>query len=491
MQIYIVDAALNSVPVGVAGEMLIGGDALARGYLNLPEMSAERFIANPFLIGAAGKLFKTGDIAKYLPDGNIEFMGRADQQVKIRGFRVELGEIESALSTHKGVQQSAATVSEDDFGDKRLIAYVVRNPGYDGPISHELTNASEQFGWKEVWDETYRQEPQLEAYDLDSSGWKSSYTGLPIPAEEMREWVDQAVERVRELRAASILDIGAGSGLLLFRLAPHCAHYCGTDFSAVAVANLERKIATRNLSHVTVLERTADDFSAWEPGSFDAVVLNSVVQYFPSFEYLVEVLKGAIKVVRPGGSILLGDIRNRALIEVFRASVELHRAPADLALENLQFSVRKRLDEEEELLLDPCFFFALQQRLPEISHVRIESKRGRFHNELTRYRYDVTLRVKSSKHVPRIERWLDWKRDDLNLPALRELLGLAPRIAWVSRTSQTRGWPVRSKHVRFYRTARRRRQPTTSAGPHGGRRETASIQRVCMSSPARPPTLSS
>ena len=422
VQIYIVDATLNPVPIGVEGEMLIGGDAIARGYLNLPEMSAERFIVNPFPAGAAGKLFKTGDIAKYLPDGNIEFMGRADHQVKIRGFRVELGEIESALSGHEGVDQSAATISEDHFGDKRLIAYVVRNPDYSGPISHELTNASEQFGWKEVWDETYRHDPLQEFYDFDISGWNSSYTGLPIPADEMREWVDQSVERVRELQAASILEIGAGSGLLLFRLSPHCEHYCGTDFSAVAVANLKREINRRNLSHVTVFERSADDFSAWEPSSFDAVVLNSVVQYFPGFEYLVKVLEGAIKVLRPGGSIVLGDIRNWALIEVFRASVELHRAPTDLAPGDLRSNVRKRLDEEEELLLDPCFFFALQQRLPDISHVRIEPKRGRFHNELTRYRYEVTLQVKSSKKLSSIERWLDWKTDDLNLPALRELL---------------------------------------------------------------------
>jgi amino acid adenylation domain-containing protein len=422
VQVYIVDSHVNPVPVGVIGEMLIGGDALAHGYLNLPDLTAERFISNPFSKENGGKLFKTGDLAKYLPDGNIEFMGRADQQVKIRGFRVELGEVESVLLSHEGIRQAAAVVSQDDFGDTRLIAYVVQNPESAGPALGGGLDAHEHFKWKEIWDEIYRQESQEKAEDFNINGWNSSYTGLPIPAEEMREWVAQAVESVRDLNAASILEIGVGSGLLLFRLAPQCARYCGTDFSPAVLAGLKREIGTRNLSQVTLLERSADDFSTFEPRSFDAVVLNSVVQYFPSFDYLVKVLEGAVKVVRDGGSIFLGDIRNRTLIEVFRTSVELHRAPTALPASKLKFSVRKRLDEEPELVLDPCFFFALQQRLPEISHIRIEPKRGRFHNELTRYRYEVVMRVRSSKRDLAIEEWLDWKRDGLNLSGLRLLL---------------------------------------------------------------------
>ncbi|QYX31920.1 non-ribosomal peptide synthetase [Sphaerospermopsis torques-reginae] len=128
-QIYILNEQLQPVPVGTPGEIYIGGDGLARGYLNRPELTAERFISHPFPNPKSKiqnpKLYKTGDLARYLPDGNIEFVGRVDNQVKIRGFRIELGEVEAALSQHPDIQQAVVIVREDVPGDKRLVAYVV------------------------------------------------------------------------------------------------------------------------------------------------------------------------------------------------------------------------------------------------------------------------------------------------------------------------------------------------------------------------------
>ncbi|MBD2517741.1 amino acid adenylation domain-containing protein, partial [Nostoc sp. FACHB-973] len=128
-QIYILDEYQNPVPVGVPGELHIGGVALARGYLNRPELTQEKFIPNPFdksqVTGHLSKLYKTGDLARYLPDGNIEYLGRIDNQVKIRGFRIELGEIEAVLSQHEDVQASCVIAREDSPGDKRLVAYIV------------------------------------------------------------------------------------------------------------------------------------------------------------------------------------------------------------------------------------------------------------------------------------------------------------------------------------------------------------------------------
>ena len=133
-QIYILDRSGQPVPIGVAGELHIGGAGLARGYLNRPELTAEKFIPNPIkenisLLPSAfcllPSLYKTGDLARYLPDGNIEYLGRIDNQVKLRGFRIELGEIESALSTHPQIQQTVVICREDSPGNKRLVAYIV------------------------------------------------------------------------------------------------------------------------------------------------------------------------------------------------------------------------------------------------------------------------------------------------------------------------------------------------------------------------------
>ncbi|NCQ83110.1 MAG: amino acid adenylation domain-containing protein [Microcystis aeruginosa W13-18] len=124
-QIYILDSNLQSLPVGIPGEIHIGGAGLARGYLNRPELTEEKFIPNPFSNSPDSRLYKTGDLARYLPDGNIEYLGRIDNQVKIRGFRIELGEIEAVLTQYPQVQSSVIIAREDTPGNKRLVAYIV------------------------------------------------------------------------------------------------------------------------------------------------------------------------------------------------------------------------------------------------------------------------------------------------------------------------------------------------------------------------------
>jgi amino acid adenylation domain-containing protein len=149
-QICLLDSHLQPVPVGVPGELYIGGDGLARGYLNHPDLTSERFIPNPYpLLSMEGgqrrgqRLYRTGDLARYLPDGNIEFLGRIDHQVKVRGFRIELGEIEAMLSQHPQVRETVVVAREDGAGpaltalgvDKRLVAYVVASDGCDPTVN--------------------------------------------------------------------------------------------------------------------------------------------------------------------------------------------------------------------------------------------------------------------------------------------------------------------------------------------------------------------
>jgi amino acid adenylation domain-containing protein len=425
VQTYILDRYLQPVPIGGFGELHVGGHGLARGYLNRPELTAEKFISHPFSENGTARLYKTGDCARYLPDGNIEFLGRIDQQVKLRGFRIELAEVESALAEYPGIRQAAVTVREDTPGDQRLVAYVTQNPDFE---SGEDGSASEAWGaelipeWQSVWDAAYGETSSGEDPTVDTSGLTSNYTGLPIDPEQVRHWVDHAVQRVLSLAPGRVLEIGCGGGLLLFRIAPSCEQYWGTDFSAVALDRVRQHLRAIHQDNVRLLQRNADDLSQIEEESFDAIVLHSVVQYFPGVDYLLRVLEGAIRRVRPGGSIFVGDVRSLPLLPAFQTSVELYRAADTLRLDHLEQRVRKRLTREKELVLDPEFFLAVGQRFREVSSVRVELKRGRDANEFTRYRYDVMLQVGGHQPEPlRLPR-LDWRQESLQLADLRRIL---------------------------------------------------------------------
>jgi len=134
-QVYILDEHGQPAPLGVSGEIYISGEGVARGYLNQPVLTAERFLPNPFIAGQ--RMYKSGDLGRWLPDGNIDYLGRNDFQVKIRGFRIELGEIETALTACEGVRQAAVIVREDSAGDKRLVAYLLPENGCQ-PLPAEL-----------------------------------------------------------------------------------------------------------------------------------------------------------------------------------------------------------------------------------------------------------------------------------------------------------------------------------------------------------------
>ena len=232
--IYILNRRLEPVPVGGVGDLYISGAGLARGYLNQPEATAEKFIPNPF---GLGRLYKTGDLARWLTDGNLEFSGRIDDQVKLRGFRIELGEIEAVLNQHSGVEQALVAVKERAGGDQQLVAYVK-------PTRHSVEAASAEMHvglWQTLYDQTYRQAGAQEmAFNI--AGWKSSYNGQPIAAEEMREWVAETVTRILALRPRRVLEIGCGTGLLLARIAPHCERYTGADFSETALRECFLKV---------------------------------------------------------------------------------------------------------------------------------------------------------------------------------------------------------------------------------------------------------
>ncbi|MCX8131564.1 MAG: amino acid adenylation domain-containing protein [Clostridia bacterium] len=428
-QIYLLDKYLNPVPVGVPGELHIGGVQLARGYYRRQELTDERFIPNLFSTEQGTRLYRTGDLARYMPDGNIEFLGRIDFQVKVRGFRIELPEIEAVLEQYPTVQKAVVLARDNEYipGQKQLVAYV--NPALhvqeevEGLTGEELpyVQVSE---WEKVFDEAYDTSEHQKDEGFNISSWNSSYTGLPLSMEEMREWVDSTVERILALKPRNVLEIGCGTGLLLSRIAPSCEQYWGTDISAAAVDYVTDHLLERrgDLSHVKLLRKNADDFSGLEGKKFDVVVMNSVVQYFPGIEYLSGVIRNAAELIAHTGYIFIGDIRSLPLLEAFHTDVELAKAQDSLTIKQLRHRTQKRMHQENELVIDPEFFLALQSETPQISHVEFQIKRGCHLNEMSIYRYDVILHIgKKVQHVMDFP-WLDWQNEMLDLDRLRQTL---------------------------------------------------------------------
>ncbi len=457
-QIYILDTDLNFLPVGIPGELYIAGTGLARGYLNRPELTAEQFIhlnlptsppqkpnpkskiQNPKSI----RLYKTGDRARYRSDGTIEFLGRIDHQIKIRGFRVELGEIEATLQSHPSIQDAAVITTGESSNEMRLVAYfslasIANHERLQQPILRSLQTQQIQQ-WQTLYDATYQStDPTQNAQSLSPdnptqnfNGWNSSYTGEPIPLAQMQEWVNDRVQQILALKPQRVLEIGCGTGLLLFQIAPHCQQYLATDFSTVALTSIQNQLDRLDLPQVKLLHRIATDFHEIDPTAFDVVILNSIVQYFPSVDYLLQVLEGAMQKVAAGGVLFIGDVRSLPLLTAFHGWMQFCQADAGMERTQLQQKVERSRFEEPELTIDPAFFEALRDRFPQIRQVQIRLSRGHSSNEMTQFRYNVLLHFEpcSSKQSPRFEAFpkierenqLDWKVTPITVAAIQQQL---------------------------------------------------------------------
>lgn len=317
-------------------------------------------------------------------------------------------QVEAVLRGHAGVRDAAVVGNEDGT----QVALVVADGSYLREIAgYQTAQSGSVAKWRKVYDLSQRTKEAEEApVGFNTAGWASSYTREPIPAAEMAEWVDTTVADILRLKPRKVYEIGCGSGLLLMRIARACESYVGNDFAPAVLERLRAQLQSTSLASgaIRTEERTADDFSGVAAASVDTVILSSVIQYFPSREYLTTVLEGAAKILEPGGRIYVGDVRNLLLGPSFAGAVELFRAPEEITVDALRGLIQKRLIREQELLVSPAYFLGLRRQIPAIAEVEIRPLRGQAVNEMTQYRYQAILHVEEKRGIPTEVKFKHW-----------------------------------------------------------------------------------
>ncbi|MEM9663834.1 MAG: amino acid adenylation domain-containing protein [Bacteroidota bacterium] len=415
---YVLDARQEPVPIGVPGELYLGGPGLAEGYLHRPDLTAERFVPNP-LAEAPARLYRTGDLVRYREDGHLVFVGRLDHQVKVRGHRIELGEIEAVMQDTPSVETAIAQVHPYPDGP-RLVAYLTPHP----PEAEADTPDPLIRSWHAAFEAAYDGAPALLEDAVNAAGYVETATGAPMPTEQMATWLSGVVARIQALRPRRLLEIGCGTGMLVARLAPEAERYVAVDPSSTALTYLHEHVIRPAWAHVETRHATAAVLHDLDDEAFDTVVLNSVVQYFPSEAYLREVIGQAVRCTTPGGHLFLGDVRSLALEAPFLTELALNRAETDALCGPVWLDVRTQQATTQELLCDPAWFYRLMETIPGVAHVEVHPRLEAVPNEMVRFRYDVVLHVGPAP-LPTLVRpnaWTDAQAPGWSVQALSEQL---------------------------------------------------------------------
>ncbi|CCF35240.1 aureobasidin A1 biosynthesis complex [Colletotrichum higginsianum] len=446
---YILDPSQQPVPVGVMGELVVTGDGLARGYTDAA-LNKDRF-AQVAVNGQVVRAYRTGDRVRYRPtDGQIEFFGRMDQQVKIRGHRVEPAEVEQALLTHADVLDAAVVLRRQEGEETEMIGFVAAR----GDQSLETQEAGNQV---EGWGNHFETSTYADIETIDQSvvgndfmGWTSMYDGKDIDKGEMQEWLDDTMAALHDGRPAGrVLEIGTGTGMILFNLRG-LEGYVGLDPSSSAAGFVNGKIRAMPsfAGKARVAVGTALDVGNGgllldnnnnnnNNNMVDAglVVTNSVAQYFPSGDYLFQVIEHLTR-LRGVRRLFFGDMRTYATNRDFLAARALHDLGSGATRDDVQRRIAELEEREEELLVDPAFFTGLVARLPDhVWHVEILPKRMRATNELSAYRYAAVVHMKNPEddetkektrrqpvHAIETDAWIDFKKSQLDSAGLLNLL---------------------------------------------------------------------
>ncbi|WP_067285388.1 condensation domain-containing protein [Streptomyces jeddahensis] len=335
-----------------------------------------------------GSVLHTGDAARVLPDGDVELLGRIDRKFKRRGVLVDPDGIERALTTHAQVTDALVVPRADG----QLVAVL------EVPDTHrrnrQASDAARVLDWSAIHDDE-----AVNDYDADGdpllniSGWTSAIHRTPLSARVMRSWADNAAAGIRRFRPQRILEIGCGTGMLLLQLAADCERYVGIDVSKSALDHVERTIRELrpDLAHVELFLGSADELGRLGvQGPFDAVVIHSVAQYFPSVEYLESLLGTLAPLFAEQAVVHVGDVRNPDLVRaLYREQVLADTTPRDDV--ELIAEIETLVNREEELLIPPRWFTSAGRGTSAPVGVETFARPPWPEGELNRYRFDARL----------------------------------------------------------------------------------------------------
>lgn len=385
---YILDEEMKPIYNHEEGELYIGGKGVGLGYWRDKVNTENNFLHHPIF----GYLYKTGDKGKWLPDGNIEFLGRIGDQIKLRGFRIDLKAIEACIQSTRGVRRSIVKIIKNTEYSENLVLFVEEeNIGEflnkDDLFYKELVK-QHLYHWSAIYNSFFENSGFIASPYFNTVGWVSSYTRKCISEKEMREWRDNTVARILDLNPKVVLEVGVGTGLILAEVAPKVAVYDVVDSSFESINYIEKYFNVyEEYRNVKCLEY---DFSMLEK-KYDTFILNSVAQYFPDIQYFEEILNSMIEKAVEGGRIFLGDIYNYDYLEDFYLSINLHHNSCSVNSLNLDFFLEQNIQNERQLYIHPDFFLQYAEKNSRVSHIEIQIKSGSYDNELNLFRYDVVL----------------------------------------------------------------------------------------------------
>jgi len=372
--LHVLDESLVSAELNSSGELYIGGLGVAHGYINDNKLTSEKFINLPKL----GLVYRTGDMVRYLCDGNIEYIGRNDCQIKIGGIRIEIGEIEACVEKLNFIKKIVVLSGFTYDKLNRIFAFI----DIDEESLEEKNHINYVDNWKNIYNSAYRDIYNYRDLSLNPSAWVNSFTQKYFSDKELKENIDFLIKKINRLNHNVIYEDGCGAGNLISALYENVSSYTAAEISETVLTFLNEKF--EKVENVQIIKKHAHENI--DESKYDCILMNSIIQYFPSFKYLFNFIENRIKSIRANGTIVIGDVRHKDLLDYLIIDKYIDKKNSNW--EDLYLKSR-----ESELLVSPQFFLMLKRYFQRVSHVDINLKAGESTNELNYYRYDVFIHI--------------------------------------------------------------------------------------------------